>query len=648
MATGQVGIKDTGSNYNFFDKEIKAKVSRSLFDLSYLNSGTCEVGMLVPTYLEETVPGDDFTLNVEALLRAVNPPLVPLLSRLRVFFHAYWSSFDSLWKGASQFFTKGRSGNYVLSVPQVVLAASGAARKDTSSTSLAHHLGMMFAQSFDPNGNVATGFSLLPFMMYQRIYRDYYMNQTLHNAASGDGQDLGWFPLDDDDFRLEVDFNLKNLSGDTWPDVNGCTLSKVSVGNSDMLKTVNLGDWRFRNWPDDYYTSCMPWPQRGDEAGVSFSGSLPELLDMPVYIKNPSGNNIDMQISGWLSPDNNKFSNLLSRFYPGGNPSDYSMANVGFIFDSRHPSGSAAESFMFGPMESADAGSLVDLGSAPGNPTSFSLYSRLNKSVSFESSLTLSALRELNATQRMMEKMARVDGSYGSFCRTFFGETPPSAKSNKPIYIGGCYQSIKISEVLQTGGTTDTSDQGEQTGHAMSYGDGFIGRFHAPDYGYIMILMSIVPDSMYFQGVNRRFTRLLQEDFYLPERAGLSPQAVLNKEIFFTGSNLSQDNDLFGFQDRYDEMRFRSNEVHGKVADPTNKSFFPYTQARYFTELPTLSEEFCAMGSATGADITLNVRKDWLTSQTEVPFIWHVANKIRAVRPLPYRARPAELFNTGV
>lgn len=637
MATGQVGIKDTGSNYNFFDKEIKAKVSRSLFDLSYLNSGTCEVGMLIPTYLEETVPGDDFTINVEALLRAVNPPLVPLLSRLRVFFHAYWSSFDSLWKGASQFFTKGRSGNYVLSVPQVVLAASGNVRKDTSPTSLAHHLGMMFAQSFDPIGNIATGFSLLPFMMYQRIYRDYYMNQTLHNAASGDGQDLGWFPLDDDDFRLEVNFNLKNLIGDTYPDVNGCTLAKVNVGNSDMLKTINLGDWRFRNWPDDYYTSCMPWPQRGDEAGVSFSGSIPEISDLPVYIKN--GESV-VPLSVYLAQSGNQFSSAVERVIGSG-------ADAGFNLVPVTDSSKASVSLV-----NLNAG-IVSTGFSdpPPNLTGsykpYSLYSRLDQSVTFESSLTLSALRELNTTQRMMEKMARVDGSYGSFCRTFFGETPPSAKSNKPIYIGGCYQSIKISEVLQTGGTTDTSDQGEQTGHAMSYGDGFIGRFHAPDYGYIMILMSIVPDSMYFQGVNRRFTRLLQEDFYLPERAGLSPQAVLNKEIFFTGSDPTQDNDLFGYQDRFDEMRFRSNEVHGKVADPTNKSFFPYTQARYFAGLPALSEEFCAMGSASGSNITLNVRKDWLTSQTEVPFIWHVANKVRAVRPLPYRARPAELFNTG-
>lgn len=638
MANSSVGVQDSGSNYNYFEEPRRPHLPKSLFDLSYINTGTADVGLLIPIYLQETVPGDEFTISCEALLRCVNPPVVPLLSRLRVFFHYYWSSCESLWKGFPMFITKGRSGKYELSAPVVDALASGDVDdyEAFQPTSLSHYLGFspVSADSAFLSGAVQSiGFSAMPFMMYLRIYRDYYMNQTLVNAADEDGQNLSWFPLDDEEFRLPVS---TVTSGSNAVYINGDGSSYYTADNIPAFLTdsdCRLGMWRWRNWSDDYFTTARPWPQRGEEASVL--GSI-------------SGD--DVQI-GVTPSESLGFQQLFYKGY---------YSNSGVVSNATNTTNDSTYYGRLVNVSSTSVGlGLLDNQNVAGNGTSTGVTSfRAPLSISSDAeislNLTLSALRELNAAQRIMEKMALVDGSYGEFVVTFFGQKDPNARQFKPTYIGGAYQKIDISEVVNTADTYSSSSgsgrsQGSQTGHASTYGNGNVGKFRAPSYGFIMGIMSIVPDTMYFQGVNRQFVRQNQEDWFIPERAGLSPQSILNKELYADLEDDASSNDsLYGYQDRFDEMRYRPNEIHGKVADPGELSFFPYTQARYFTALPTLSPEFVSMGTPCYNDPTssTNVRKDWLTSETEVPFIYQVANKVRAVRPLSYRAQPAELFDT--
>lgn len=246
------------------------------------------------------------------------------------------------------------------------------------------------------------------------------------------------------------------------------------------------------------------------------------------------------------------------------------------------------------------------------------------------SAVTLDQLRELVVAQRLMEKMARTDGSYGQFIKTFFDETPQSAYDFRPRYVGGNYAPIVTTEVLQSS-ESGTTPQGHMSGHGISSGDGYIGHLHSDDYGLCMTIASIMPDSMYCQGIERDWTRKTQEEFYLPERSGLGPQAITVKELYYSASNPDL---LFSYQDRFDEYRYRQNIISGKVSDPNNLTFFPYTQARVFSSEPTLSQSFVTTEN--------NVRHDsFYAGSLEVPFVMQVASKIRAVRPLPYKAIPA-------
>lgn len=621
-----MAIQDSGSNYQFFKKTIFEKVPRSLFDLSYLNTFTAQIGALIPFWTQHTVPNEDYEINVEALVRCINPPVVPLMSRLRVFFHVYWIDYESLWKGWQFFMTKGRSGNYVNKIPQMVINNLEGNISVLTFGSLADYLGLPVAQwqnllSAPDSTRYATGFSALPFMMYQRIYRDYYMNQNLYTDVKYQGS---WFPVYDGDFRLPVDSYLSSAFSVYDNPVGFFPHDAGSITSDYDVTTIGLGLLRYRNYTEDYFTSALPWPQRGNAPQINFSGSV-DVSQIPVGIT-----------------DDGKFVPLSIVLSKGNTQTDKYSSIVDTSINTLQNTFSTS-------MSQAQVGGIV----TPGGVSMVSTSSGINTydftasgsgTISLAAGLTLGALRELNSIQRIMEKMARTQGSYGDFCTTFFGEKPKSAHDHRPIYVGGCYQPIKISEVLQVGGTQSSGDvattvQGTQTGYAFSYGDGYIGKFHCDDYGMFMGIMSIMPDSMYFQGVHRDNSRSLQEDFYIPERAGLSPRAILNQEIYFDPKDVEQNNDMFAYQDIWDEMRFRSNEIHGEIANPDNLSFFPLTQARYFKDLPTYSQSFMTTEGT-------NMRTDWLSAPNEIPFAVQVANKIRAVRPLPYHAQPAELFKT--
>nr|WDY38259.1 major capsid protein [Rattus norvegicus microvirus] len=608
-----MAISDSGSNYKFFDHLIKPKVPRSLFDLSYLNTLTADFGQLIPVYKQLTLPNEDYTIDLEAMIRCVNPPVVPLASRIRVFFHFYYCAMSDLWKGWQSFATVGRDNDFTVKVPNVRISQRAIDNNCFGRGTLLDYLGFNAVDYSRAADGIVTPFNALSLMMYQRIYRDFYLNQNLF--YQGDNRKK-WFPRYDGDFRIDTEVP----SVDIWSKQDG-------LSNSYTVEDINLGELRYRNFIEDYFTSSLPWPQRGSAPALDASVVL-SLESIPVGVMNDSNAFLKANVYGMKSTNDSKFGTLVQGVpsplgsgysYPGDvHNTDQNYYFGGLYFgsshDSPHPN---TNDMIYRPL----------------------VTQKLNDNLSVKSSLTLAALRELNSAQRILEKMAHSNGSYGEFCTTFFGNRPASAVDHNPIYIGGTYQSIKVSEVLQVGGTQSDTVQGTQTGYAFSHSEGHITKFHSGDYGIIMGIMSIMPDTMYYQGLNRLDTLRTQADLYLPERAGLSPQAILNQELYYQIDEDAANKDMISYQNRFDELRYRANEVHGLVADDKNLSFFPYTQARKFSSLPTWSMELMTTKD--------NVRKDWLSAPSEPPFLVQVANNVRAVRPLPYRAKPAELFNTN-
>lgn len=571
-------VTDTGSNYKFFEGSPKANPPRSMFDESYLNSFTCKQGELIPCYDELTYMNEDWNFNVEAVCRVVNPPVVPLMSRQRMFFHTFACSFHQLWKNAHIFFDKGRTSGQKKTADEMLIPTI--TLSSYSRGSLADYLG------FNVVGTASSyTFPALKFMAYLRIVRDYYINQRVHAAyleASDDTDDAliyaFMYPLDDADFRI---------GSNQW---NALVESQSAV---DKL----FGSVWYRDFADDYFTRSQLSPVYSDD-----------MPSVPIDIDNLNLKVLSTVPTDIPSSSINLFGSLGVNT---SNPNDDSSVSWLTNTDSRYSSNYSY----------ADRANKI----ANAWNNTFGFGTR-DGSVS---GITIDAIRNAEAATLILEKMARTDGSYGEFAKCMFGETPKSAYDYKPTYIGGSYQEIVFSQVLNT----TSNNQGAISGLGISSGKGNVGKFHSDDYYYILTLCSIMPDTYYTTGLKKTDTYMTAEDFYLPERSQLGMQAVLNKELYNDATDIVGNERVFGYQNRYDEMRYRANEVHGKVADLSNVSFSPYIQTRHFQSRPTLSPSFLTTKD--------NVSTNWLTDETEVPYIVQVANRVSAIRPLPYRAVPA-------
>lgn len=572
-------IKDSGSNYQFGDTKQYTKVPKSNLLPGYVNTFTLNQGEIVPFYWSYTYPGDVFKISIENVLRVVNPPVVALMSRQRMFCHVYWLSFTQLWKDAQIFFSKGRTkadfkSSSAIRVPRVTIPCS------FERGSLADYLGVNVV-----NSSSSYEVPALKFMAYIKVWRDMYCNQRL---VSQDLEEKGksnddfkvlsefLFPVDDEDFRI---------GSFQWSEL-------VKHDNSILWLFQNV---KFRDWTDDYFTTAQTTPTYADDPSISttvFGNSYVTWANDLVLQSFPTlGHHVNSNSSG--SPT-------------GPNYLTYGPDNSSTPFPGYTP--------------------RVTKNQLNSNTVSFS---------DMVSSLTINQIRECLSSTLILEKMARTDGSYGEYAQVMFGESPSSSRDMRPRYIGGTYQSIIFNQVVNTGG--NESLQGRLTGQASSASTGDIGTFKSDDYGIILGVCSIMPDTYYCQGSWREDCYETSEDFYLPDREGLGMQAILNKEIYNDPSDSDNDG-VFGYQNRFDEMRYRANEVHGKVADKDSRSFFPYIQTRFFNSRPTLTPEFLTTKD--------NIPKDWMTSVSEVPYIVQFANRISAIRPISYRATPATLgFN---
>lgn len=639
-------IKDTGSNYQFYEKNLDANVSKSGFDRSYINTFTAKEGQLIPYWWDYTIMGDTFTKSTECLAEVVNPPTVPLMSRQRIFFHDYWVSFTQIWKQGQIFFSKGHSQNQFETASNIKIPTIKLAKWRRGS--LADMLNFNFVQA-DDDGYYEC--NALKFMAYLRIYRDYYLNKKIYckyleRCINGDykienplyesGSETHpneylttaqvtkiynfLFPLDDSDFRLGTA---------QWND----------LANDDEIIQYLFGEMQYRDFVDDYFTSATLEPIFGTMPTINGTILGNTLFERVQGIGGTNGTTNLTSLSGLLGYGEFKDGTLtqkqLGLFGVANNnvsgatapKNKYIMG--GFTNNAQSPfaqqrldqTNDAWHDTLI--TEDAKYQDFID---------AFNNTLRL-KVKDLATNFTIDQIRQAESATLILEKLCKSDGSYRDFAKVMFGVDPKSAYDFRPTYFGGTYQPIKYAQVINTAGTA-TNIQGDITGSGLSSGKGYIGSMFCDDYGVFIGIMSIMPDTYYCQGLDRQDTYKTAEEFYLPDRAELGKQAILNKELYNDPQDIDNDN-IFAWQNRYDELRYRANEVHGELADETNNTAKPYIQTRFFNERPTLTPEFLTTDG--------NIDDDWLSEDVDLhtPFIVQVGNIVTAIRPLPYRAEPA-------
>lgn len=602
---------DSGSNYRFGDKMIKNKNPRSLFDLSHLNTLTIKnAGYMIPIASIPTLPGDDMDISVDCLLRVL-PQVVPLYSRQRLYVYAFWNRNSDLWNNWQVFMSKGYTGTVLKRIPSlkagVNITTDDISNRTVLPNSYFDYLGLPIGTSFTSlfgdgtDSNFGARISALKYMQLLRIYRDYFMNKNEWI------EDRVLLPDDDSRFRLDDDGQLLSAKDSNVNFYFSARTSTLDSGYNLLKSDSGSNYWFygfFHEYPDDYFTSALPFAQRGnaskltgtvDASGLSLNFNNSQLVESSV----PTSQTGLFEI----------VSNANSESTP---------LHIGYD------------------------------GTTVGNSVNDNFVTELNKgfvssgTVSME--ITLNDIRKLAIEQLELEQLARTDGSYRQFGLSFFGEVSKASYDYKPLYIGGTYKNITFTEVLQTSApsTAETGNTplGAYAGHGITgISNGRIGHLHSDDYGNLMILACIMPDIYYSQGLDKLDTDSLQTDMWLPERVKLGLRPIYNKELFYQGNNgneKGEDNYLWAYQNPFDEYRYISNKIHGQIADSSKASFFPYTQSRKFNSLPNWGRDFSE---------AKNVRKDYLASSTEDAYTAQFSINIRAVRPLPYKAIPAEVIN---
>lgn len=612
--------KISGSNYPFSDKLVTPQVQRSACDWSHSFVSTIpEAGALIPIFCDEVIAGSDYSINVEALIRVL-PQVVPLYSTQRIYIDAFYVPYSCIWKNGLIYMSKGDTGNVKLSKPSLKRRVDFSVYSEgiyyspsedytIQPDDIFQFLGLPIGKKLSELGEI----NCLPVGCYISICRNYYMNRTTRLG------DHDWFPDDPSDFRLD---DSGTFISSTTDNTFSCS---VLVGFKDtdpgyLYFPVNINinkGYFYRDYADDYFTSALPFPQRGDAPTLSLhtTASTPE-INLPLQFSPQSANPTDYGYGGlYVNSGLNTGGSLTEPAFFGGDGMNYFLGKdaqddvvFGFTDTNNHyPSTNFYEAGVKIPPQTLN---IAGLG------------------------FTLDEFRQLAIAQQELERMARTDGSSSQFYYTFFGISPRRAVDYRPIYIGGTYKDLIFSEVVQQSSSTKESPLGSYAGHGIVSLSGNCGSVHTDENGYIMILASIMPDVYYTQGVSKMWTRNTQDEEFLPGRDKMGLIPVYNRELFVSG-NSDVDGDLFAYQDSYDEFRYKDNRIGGKIADPSNSSFSPYTQARFFANSPKYSSSFMSSKS---------IRKDYLSAPVEDAYTGRFEFNIRAVQPITFRGNPAPVI----
>lgn len=631
-----------GSDNAIFKHDIPAKVKRSSFPYGRKRDFCIDPGMIVPIDLWETLPGDYFEVKLDYLLKSF-PLKVPPFTTYKVRTHWYYCKKVDLWAGALTYMVKGRSHSISLSAPKVMIHEPYAFFNDHDyycdlPMSLPSFFG--FQPGHYPKSSVGDycrqahidsevdsvdgvhdfygGVNALPFFMYQKVYRFAYIKPNLLQ------DNKVWFPDDMSD-GWRINYSKSNL----FPFSSGlsaCYFHPVSIPGEIFASevpsvgntAVDLFDLRYAMFEDDRFTTALPWSTRGTPPKVSVDSNVTvDISQMSLTIPSMNVTSVGDDSSvidvGLVNLGDFEASQIIAASSSGA------LSNI-----RTNSSYTGEGKLSVNPSDISVSGStpvtvISASGSVPGIATSLGF--------------DINDLRAKIALTVWQERNATTQGYYNEMIYAHFNENPDS-QDYEPRYLGGTSDIISFSEVIQhDNAENDTTPQGHSAGLGENRSSSHVFSYRCKDYGYIMGVMIIQPETVYNSKIEKLWLREIQEDEYFPEYQGLGLQEVLKGEIFPTGT--STDKNLFGYQERDTEYKTRDNQAIGFFALPhtVDRLMSAYSQCREFASQPSLSQQFVTMSPE-------NIRKDCLAVPSMPFFRCSLVTTIHAVRPLAYSTHP--------
>lgn len=527
---------------------------RTKFDRSHVYKTTFNSGKLIPVFVDEVLPGDTTKLSVNYFARLATP-IKPIMDNIYLDWFFFFVPNRLVWEHWQNFCFEqedpGDSTDYV--IPTVTATGN-------SDNGYVGSLWDYFGLPVNTSGNLS-GISALPFRGVYLIWNEWFRDENLQKSVKIQKGDTN-----------EVLDSVQAAEQPPW----------VFSSGTAIVKGLACPP---RGKRHDYFTSALPWTQKGPGVNISLTGNAPVIGDGQRLGLSPNsaGNAV-----GYIGMTGN-----VGAIFRNADGSEWNSSQTAFVTSNRNKSGLLAD--------------LSDV-----------------------SAITISGLRTAFQMQKFYERLARGGSRYTEVLRSFFGVVSPDARLQRPEFLGSFTKMVMVNPIAQTSATDTTSPQGNLSAYGVTASNfhGFTKSF--VEHGYIIGFVCARADLTYQQGVNKMWLRSTVYDFYWPTFAHLGEQAVELREIYAQGTEA--DVTVFGYQERYAEYRYKPSQITGKFrSSVTGGNLDVWHLSQFFGNAPTLNEEF----------ITENPPiKRIIAVQDEPEFLLDVGFRYTTVRPMPMFGTP--------